>query len=230
MISFFGNIISSYLFPPVCHVCGRALSGNEERICLHCLDELPRTDFLNRSDNPMQQHYAREKDIAVATALWHYRSGPRILVHDTKYHHFSKLGITLGRLMGHEGLSCGTFSGVDALVPVPLHWIRHLRRGYNQSLMLCKGISEVSGIAVSDGNLMRTRNNRSQTLLSHAERQQNKRGLFGLKHPEEFYGKHIMLVDDVFTTGATIDACIDAIRQQTRDTTISIYTLTYAGM
>lgn len=224
------DFIDSYLFPSVCHVCGRQLVAGEDRVCLHCLDALPRTDFLNRSDNPLLQRYSRQPNIVSATALLHYGNDTRLLVHDLKYHNFPQLGNTLGTLMADEGLQHGIFSGVDLLVPVPLHWLRRLSRGYNQSLKLCEGISQRTGTEISTENLVRTRNNRSQTALSHTDRQKNKQGLFRLKHPEMWNGKHIMIIDDVFTTGATIEACIHAISQQTSDTKISIYTLAYAGV
>ena len=226
----FRSFIDSFLFPTTCHVCGRKLVDSEKYICLHCLPELPHTGFVPAGDNPVMQHYALEPAVSSATSLFVYHSGVRKLVHDAKYHNNTDLAHHLGTLMAYEYAGTDFFRDVDFLVPVPLHWLRKFFRGYNQSRIISDGIAAITGLPVDDTHLVRTRNNRSQTALSHDERQRHKEGLFALRHPEEWHGRHIMLVDDVYTTGATIDACISAIKAAGQDIHITIYTLAYAGL
>ncbi len=224
------SLIDSYLFPRVCHICGRQLVDNERYVCLHCTELLAHTNFEPKADTPLFQHYARQHDIAAATALFHYTTASRLLVHRAKYHHHTALAKYLGELMAYEYADTDFLNDIDFIVPVPLHWIRKFWRGYNQSEMLCQGIATVTGRNIDTKHLVRVHNNQSQTTLNHEERRKHKQGLFALLQDHQWNGKHILLVDDVYTTGATIDACIDTIRNNSNNVTISIYTLTYAGL
>lgn len=132
-----------------------------------------------------------------------------ILIHEIKYNHRKDLARALGRLMGQQWMERGLLEGIDVIVPVPLHWRRRWSRGYNQSNEIAKGMSAVSGIPVRSKAIKRRRNNRSQTKMKRENRWGNVTGLFALvegKAATSLAGKHVLLVDDVITTGATLTA------------------------
>lgn len=146
------------------------------------------------------------------------------VIHDLKYHHFKKLGRFMGEVMCRDLLMAGFLNGVDVLMPVPMHWWKQSIRGYNQAEQLCIGLGEDSGIAVSTA-LRAIKPHRTQTSLSHKERLDNTKGIFLLKHPEEFADKHILLCDDVCTTGATLRSAAEAIVSACPTARISLLSL-----
>ena len=133
----------------------------------------------------------------------------------------------MGRLMAKEVESSGFFDGIDLLIPIPLARSRQRQRGYNQCTMLARGVSEVTGIKVVESVIMREKFERSQTRLDRWERMENVEGLFGLRDPQSLQGKHVLLIDDVMTTGATICACSKPL-QQVEGIRISVLTLGFA--
>ena len=133
------------------------------------------------------------------------------IVHHLKYHHGTDLGIFLGRIMGARLLNNPHYTSADWLVPVPLHKKRLKKRGYNQSYALCLGIADALRIPVSTNNLIRAENTASQTKKSRYTRYENMRSVFQVAEPDQFTGKNVLLVDDVITTGATLEACGNAL-------------------
>ena len=134
----------------------------------------------------------------------------------------------MGRQLGLHLINSGLFDDVDLLIPVPLHRSKERRRGYNQSLLLCEGIAQTFPRPIVSGNLIRTRHTESQTHKTRIERLDNMKGVFALKNPDELKGKHILLIDDVITTGATTEACWMALRS-VEGVQISIASLAISG-
>ena len=203
----------------------------ERQICLNCLTSLTRTLYSGHDDNHTERLLVgRIPALGHATSIYAFHRGNTVqkLVHAMKFHKNSELCIMMGRQMGQELLHSARFDDIDLLVPVPLHWIRRLRRGYNQSELLCRGIAEVLHREVNTKALVRHRYTSQQSLTSTADRESNVEGAFRVKHPEQLEGRHILLVDDVITTGATLVSCCDALGQVT-DIRISIATLSVAS-
>lgn len=205
--------VVSLLFPRVCHACGQHLVRNENLICSECLVEIPRTGFESVRDNFTEKlFWGRCRLERAASFAWYVKGGRMSrLIYRFKYDGYRDVGFELGRLYGFSLASAGFTSGIDVLVPVPLHRRKERMRGFNQSLVIADGLSASTGIPVSTGNLVRRRVTATQTVRSRIERWGNVEGIFTVDRPGEFAGKHVLLVDDVITTGSTIDACCSAL-------------------
>lgn len=223
------------IIPRVCHVCGDHLLPSESFVCSACAGKLPITGYErywtntsapNSDLNPMEQRFAGQFPLGHACAPFFYSRDSSLasLIHDFKYRNFPRLATTLGALGARKLLPSGIFAGIDILLPVPLHWTKKMRRGYNQSEMIAKGVEEVTGIPMGN-NLRARRPHRTQTSLSSARRIENTRGIFTVNGPSELEGKHIMLVDDICTTGATVLAAAEAITTSVSNIRISVFTL-----
>lgn len=221
--------------PRVCHVCGRKLLDAERFICDPCQSRLPRTGYENywhnntgpNSDlNPMEQRFAGQLplDHAIAPFFYSRDSSLASLVHDFKYRNFPSLAVELGKKGARAVAASGIFDKTDILLPVPLHWSKKFKRGYNQSQMIAKGLSEVTGIPVGT-NLKAVKPHRTQTSLSHDRRIANTRGIFKVTDPDELNDKTIMLVDDICTTGATLLSAGEAITASVENVRLKIFTL-----
>lgn len=180
--------------------------------------------------NPTAQRFLAVSGVEHAAGVLYYRprSSSAQLLEAIKYGGYSRLAMWLGRMMGHVAADAGMLNGIDCIVPVPLHFMRRLRRGYNQSRLLACGISEVTGIPVAD--VMKCRRHRTQTALSSARRHANVVGIFGLKkHPAltmpHDRRPHVLLVDDVCTTGATLSAVAETLTAVYPGMRMSILTL-----
>ena len=202
-------------FPQCCLLCGRRLQKGEEHICFHCLSALPRTHLYGKKGNELEKSLWGKLPIERADAFLFYAKGGdvRKLLFDLKYYGNSDLGRFLGRCMASELVSSGFFHGVDCIVPVPLHPRKQRKRGYNQSEMLAEGIASVANVPVAKHLLARNKDIETQTHKGNYERWENVREVFDCPFPERLENKHILLVDDVMTTGATIVACADAMKR-----------------
>jgi ComF family protein len=198
------------LAPRLCVACGRRLSPTEEVVCAPCNLHLPRTGFQYcASDNVMARLFWGVIPVERAAAFFYYEAGSNTsdILYDLKYHDHPEIGVEMGRLMAHEFAGTGFFDGIDLIVPVPLARKRQRQRGYNQSRCLAEGVSQATGITVNSHVVRRTSFVKSQTQMRRRERQENVEGVFDLKDPASVSGRHILLVDDVVTTGATMTAC-----------------------
>lgn len=196
--------------PRLCVVCGRRLSLSESVLCASCNMHLPRTGFqLNANDNPMARLFWGLVPVERAAALFFYEAASPTsrIIYDLKYHDHPEIGVEMGRLLGREFADAAFFDGIDAIVPVPLSRSRQRHRGYNQSRCIAKGIADTTGLPLCDKALRRTKFKKSQTQMRHWERQENVADVFMLRDAEVVSGKHLLLVDDVVTTGATMAAC-----------------------
>lgn len=193
-------------FPETCVGCERALLHQEELLCTECLFHLPKTDFhLDRENEVVRQLWGKlECQFAVSMLKLSKDSITERLIHQLKYGNQPQIGIYLGKMYASVLRNCGLSQGIDFIVPIPLHSSKFKKRGYNQSFYFAKGLSETLSIPYDAFNLMRVKSSVSQTKKSRADRYDNVGDVFACASGEKFEGKHIMLVDDVLTTGATI--------------------------
>lgn len=211
------------LFPSTCACCGSVLVSGERQVCMHCLMDMASTGFSSFSDNVAERMLLGRFPFEAATAIYHFRRDNRVrgMVHAMKFHGNDELCRLMGRQMGMELLRSGRFDDVEVLVPVPLHWRRKLGRGYNQSELLCRGIADVMPRPVNTTAVVRHRYTRRQSLQKSSLRATNVEGAFRVRRPDELAGRHLLLVDDVLTTGATITACANVLAA-VPDVTISV--------
>lgn len=202
--------------PRTCVSCGCRLAVTEEVLCSVCNSHLPRTNFHeNPYDNPLVRLFWGQLPIERATAFFFYtpHSATSRIIYSLKYHDWPEIGVVMGRQVANEIVATGFFDGIDGLLAVPLARKRRRQRGYNQSEMIVKGINEVTGIQVMRKIVSRSSFMRSQTQLGYWERRENVAGAFVLKEKKDnLEGKHLLLVDDVVTTGATIMACAEELK------------------
>ena len=205
---------SGIIFPRYCAACGNSLLSKEKIICLKCLHEIPRTRFDQMPDNPMAQLFWGRCRIENAAAWFTFMEGSRYqkMLHLMKYKGRKDIAKHLGIYFGAE-LSQTLFAGADLIIPVPLHPGKLRQRGYNQSEYIAQGISVYLKKPVNTSSLLRKVANPTQTNKSGFDRWENVEGIFTVSEPEKLKEKHILLVDDVVTTGATMDACANALLQ-----------------
>lgn len=222
--------ILNLFYPRVCAACGETLLKDEETVCLKCRYLLPKTGYELNPDNPLAQtFYGRVKFHAVTACFFFAKTGKvQHLIHELKYKGNKEAGIFLGQQLGETIKDAPLFQGVDYLIPVPLHPKREKQRGYNQSLMIAKGINEVTGIPIGDKYLIRAVNTATQTKKSAEERYKNVKDIFEVRFPEELEGKYVLLIDDVLTTGATLESCAHQL-ENVPGITISAATAACAG-
>lgn len=196
--------------PRPCAVCGRRLSASEQVICASCHLHLPLTRFEQQPlDNPMARLFWGRFPVERAAALFYYEPQSDLSqpIYDMKYRSMPELGESLGRIAAQQFAAAGFFDGIDALVPVPITRRRLWQRGYNQSMKIARGVSSLTGIPIYNNVVRRTHFNESQTAKHSRERLQNVADAFCLANGERIAGKHILIIDDIVTTGATVTAC-----------------------
>lgn len=197
--------ISDLMFPRSCGMCGNRLYGHEKQVCTVCLRGLPRTGYHLKKGNPVEMLFWGLMPIERATALMFYRGEKtRTAVHRLKYFDNPHIGEYLAEVMSDEIKDSGFFEGIDCIVPVPLSRRKKMSRGYNQSEWIAKGIRRITGIEIIDNAVRRVVDNKTQTQMKHSERWKNVENIFRLTRPELITGKHVLIVDDVVTTGSTI--------------------------
>lgn len=196
-------------FPHVCEGCGDDIVESDNMLCLRCLSSLPATDFHLYPANPIEKLFWGRLPITHATAQYYFtkESMMQHLMHQFKYRGNKDLGMYLGKLMGNALSASNRFSNVDVIIPLPLFAAKEKKRGFNQAAVLGNGISEVLGKPVLKNVIKRTANTESQTKKSRVERWQNIEGRFELLNKAMIQAQHVLLVDDVVTTGATLEAC-----------------------
>lgn len=213
-----------------CLMCDEMLRPHEACICDLCMQDLCYTRFMGQKDNYVERLFGGRYPIEHANALLYYHAmtdSCRIFF-AFKYDGHPEVAVHFGRLMAEELLDTDFYRGIDLIIPVPLHPIREHERGYNQSLMLAQGVAAVTGLPINDTALVRTKNTVSQTGLTPKQRRENVKDAFALLHPEEVAGRHLLLIDDVVTTNATLSACADAL-VTAPNVRLSILTLGLAG-
>lgn len=210
-----------------CIFCGGYTEEGMHSICNRCRFEIPLTNYQLEADNPVKERFDGIVPVEQASALFFYMGGSRWqeIVHRFKYSGKWQLAYALGRWYGALLSESGLYDSVDIIVPVPLHPLKAIKRGYNQSRYIADGIAREMHLSVDARSVRRLRNNPSQAHRSASDRWENVESLFGVRSVESLRGKHILLVDDVLTTGATIASCIKAIQDAVPDCKVSVAAL-----
>ena len=211
----FWTRILDLISPRQCVICGQRLSITERSVCSACYLHLPRTTYqFTPYDNPMTQLFWGLAPVSRAAALFFYEPHAEAaqLIYDLKYADRPDIGEDIGRMMAEEMRMADYFAGVDVIIPVPLSSKRKRQRGYNQSEMIARGIHEITHIPVMSRALKRKHFHQSQTSLMRHQRQENVAEMFELRDAKDLEGKHILFIDDVCTTGATLTACANVLK------------------
>jgi ComF family protein len=201
------------LLPRLCTACRRPLKKWEECLCLTCLAELPLTRFHEELDNPLARVFWGRVQLEQAVAWFYFRKGSAYqdVLHQLKYEGRPDIGVSLGREFGNHLRHSRQFSIPDAIIPVPLHPKKMRRRGYNQSAEIARGLAHATGAPLMLKNLVRLAHTDTQTRKSRFDRYLNVTGRFGVANPDSLQGLHLLLIDDVVTTGATLEACAETL-------------------
>jgi ComF family protein len=206
MIPFLSDLVHLF-YPRVCSACNTALYKHEEVICTRCLYEIPKTNFHLGKDNLVSQLFWGKFPLESAGAYYYFRKGSKVqhLLHQFKYKNSPDIGVRIGQLYGEELVASGC-PLPDVIVPIPLHPKKLVIRGYNQSERFAEGLSQSLKIPVDTKNFIRNTFTETQTRKSRFDRWNNVKDIFYCVDPELFNHKHILLVDDVITTGSTIES------------------------
>ena len=213
------------LYPRICHICAAELLKNEELLCTSCLHDLPITSYHLDNENPVKKVFYGRVKINKATALLHFRkkAGVQHLIHDLKYRGHREIGTYLGKWLGTE-LENTDWSNIEIIIPVPLHKSRLRQRGYNQVEDFGREIAKFLNAEYMDDVLLKISTTQTQTLKNRLSRWGKIEETLQIKNSEKIKGKHILLVDDLITTGATLEACAHKLLE-TPDIKISIATM-----
>ncbi len=216
-------------YPHTCCGCGSDLLPSDALLCGQCIVQLPHTKFAPMANNAVEKMFTGRLPLQAAYAQLYFTKDGLVqhLIHQLKYKGNTDIGLYLGRLMGQTVLDTARFHPIDALVPLPMYAAKERQRGYNQATILCRGMAEVLQLPVDTQHIIRQRHTQTQTRKQRTGRWQNVEGSFAVTNPAALAGKHLLLVDDVVTTGATLDACGHVIRQ-VPGTILSIASLAYA--
>lgn len=217
------------IFPHLCLACEKNSPPYGEQICTPCKASLPEANFHFDKENLFTERFWGRLELESAAALYLFTKQSRVqhIIHHLKYEGKKDVGVILGRKFGADLKRSPLFSEVDLIVPVPLHFRKQRLRGYNQSEMFGIGLSESMGIPCVSNGLKRIVHSESQTKKSKEERLVKIKDVFEVNKPKVLAGKHILLVDDVMTTGATLEVCANKILQLP-GTKISIATIAVA--
>lgn len=205
----------SLIYPNVCMSCGKPLFKHEHCICSLCLHHLPQTNFHLYKDNPVAQLFWGKVNLESASSFLYFNKGGNVqqLIHQLKYKGQQQIGTFLGNLYGFELQKSIYFNTISTVIPVPLHPKKKKLRGYNQSACFALGLSESMNINIDEETLYRTVASETQTKKSRYSRWENVSSIFAIKNKDTLSSKHVLLVDDVITTGSTIEGCITALAQ-----------------
>ncbi len=219
----------SLFYPELCQACGNALYKGEEVICLFCRHHLPYTNYHLEADNKVAKAFWGRVQIEAAASCLYFKKGTRVqhLLHQLKYKGKKEVGITLGVMYGRQLKKADVFSNIDMIVPVPLHNKKEAKRGYNQSAVFAEGLASSMGVKHAPLLLERISETETQTKKSRYNRFENMNNVFRLKDPEAVCGKHVLFVDDVITTGATLEACAQELLL-VKNVRVSIATIAFA--
>jgi len=226
------NLIADFIslfYPQICAACDGELLKGEDFICLDCVLTLPYTGFVDKSPNAIEQIFWGKVELEAATAYLYFKKGNRTrkMMHRIKYKGEKELAQHIGEIMGEELKHSDKFKLVEGIIPIPLHKKKQRKRGFNQSEWFAKGLAKKLGVDVITDVLLKPSETKSQTKKNRWQRWLNMGDQFVVKKPESIACKHILLVDDIVTTGATIEACATALKKAT-DCKISVATMAIA--
>jgi ComF family protein len=215
-------------FPHRCCGCGTDLLSEKNLFCIHCLAEMPKTGFEQFAGNPIEKIFWGRADIRAASAHLYFTKNASLQqsLHRFKYKGRKEIGFYFGRCMGLALKNSGRFNHCNLIIPLPLFASREQQRGYNQAAILGEGMADVLKIPLVSHAVTRTKKTNTQTDKNRVERWQNMAGKFLVKNPLTLRNKHILLIDDVITTGATLEACAQKLLR-VEGITLSIATLAH---
>lgn len=229
--------LADLLMPRTCLVCGRILGAQENHLCIWCEEDLPLTYYWEQAHNPMADEFnalleryrpeqeAMSYSYAASLLLYHHENPYKQIPKALKYSGNLPAGRFFAATMGRYLASATQFQDVDLVIPVPLHWARKWQRGYNQAEVIARELATALGAKVRTDILCRARRTRSQTSLDAEARMKNVANVFRLRHRPSA-ARHILIVDDTFTTGSTLSACYTVLRSALgSDVRISVATL-----
>jgi len=221
--------VINLLFPKVCYACSSYLSDNEDTICINCRHDLPVTDFHFNGDDTVKKVLRGRANLELATALFRFeKKGPvQQLIHGLKYKGYEHIGELLGDWLGGELAQIDAYKNIDMVIPVPMHKKKLKKRGYNQVAKFGEQIAEALHAAYVDDVLIKISNTTSQTNKGRLARWNNKNEIFAVKNIMKVENKHVLLVDDIITTGATLEMCCSSLNQA-KAIKISIATIAIA--
>lgn len=227
------NLIRDFaglFFPEVCFGCGNTLYRNEKVVCTRCTLHLPETRFHKDPDNPVSRVFWGRVPLQAATALYYYKKGGSVqnLIHQMKYKGHREIGIHLGTILGAEIRSVEQFGDIDCIMPVPLHRRKLKKRGFNQAELIARGVGQVLETEVDCKTLYRQTASETQTKKSRYTRWENVSDIFKLTNGHDLRGKHILVIDDVITTGATMEACLQTLLK-IEDVRLSVAAVAFAS-
>lgn len=224
------RMLLDFVFPHYCKVCGHRLDPSENELCITCFLNMPRLEYNKDVINPTEKMLLTEKSLVRAVSLMQYskESDYRNILFHLKYWHHPKVGQWLARIGAAELKEKGFFEGIDCLVPLPLTFRKEIQRGYNQCVFIAKGIREVTGLPIIGSAVIREVEHSHQAGLGKYQRWSNAQGLFKVADADALKGKHILIIDDVLTTGATLCSMIDTIEAAVPDIKVSVFTLALA--
>ncbi|MFD1294903.1 ComF family protein [Lutibacter holmesii] len=226
-MNFLKNIYELF-YPELCLCCNKALTTNETVICLQCRHDLPLTNFTVEKDNLIEKSFYGRTQIEAATALFYFFKKGNIqnLLHHLKYKNQQQVGTLLGNWLGSELAKSTRFSTIDIIIPVPLHQKKLKTRGYNQVTTFGNSLSKTLNIPFQENVLSRISFTNTQTKKLRFNRWENVQELFFVANEKTLENKHILLIDDIITTGATLVACCTAF-EKTKNIKISIACMAY---
>jgi ComF family protein len=215
-------------FPHVCSGCGSDIINDNHQLCIRCLSHLPKTHFFEKAGNPVEEKFYGRLPVRQAGSAFYFTKKSLIenIVYEFKYKGNKEIGKYMGQMLGQLLAESKRFEDVDIIIPLPLNVRRLKKRGYNQSMVLAEGIQSVWNKPVNDKAVIRNINTETQTLSGRIARLENMQNVFAVAEPETIQNKHVLLIDDVVTTGASLEACAVEILK-TPGTTLSIATLAY---
>lgn len=217
-----GSLLDVF-YPNLCHLCLEDLKLNETHVCLSCSFNMPYIGQTDADAEKLKRLFWGRVEVENVHALLNYQKGNQVqlLLHQLKYKNKVKLGQYYGRLLGGVMLGTRHFSRI---LPVPLHPKKFRQRGFNQSTAISKGIASILNLPIDEMSLRRNQYNDSQTKFSKFDRWENVKSIFSVVKPKNLENQHVLLVDDVLTTGATIEACVSELLK-VKNCTVSIATL-----
>ena len=219
-----------FVFPHYCKVCGHRLDPSEEQLCVTCYLGMPRLEYRRDVINPTERMLLTEKSLVRAASLLHYskESDYRNILFHLKYWRHPQVGVWLARVGAQELISQGFFEGIDCIVPMPITYWKEIKRGYNQCSFIAKGIRKATGLPIINNAVKRVHEHSKQAGLGKYQRWNNAQDLFDVVNPSLLAGKHVLILDDVITTGATLCSLIDVMEAGIPDLKVSVFTLAVA--
>jgi ComF family protein len=223
-------MLFEFVLPHYCKVCGRRLDPSEQQLCISCYLGMPRIGYDIDAINPTERLLLAEKSLVRATSMFMYDkdSDYSNIFRHLKYWHHPRVGLWLAKIEANELRKKGFFEGIDCIVPLPLTYWKEVRRGYNQCLYIAKGVRKATGLPILKNAVVRKVNRTKQAGLGKFQRWGNAQGLFQVADADALRGKHLLIIDDVVTTGSTLCSLIDTIEAAVPDIKVSVFTLALA--